>query len=286
MKAASKPRWRGLLSIGLVSVPVHLYATADKKSQTPVGHGVHRTCQTQSATRKWCEHCNKEIPEQELMKGYDVPADLLAQPAMTGKSKFVELSDTELENVKVESTKTIRVTVVAAASKLEPLMVNETCYLVSDGTAAAAEAEATLVEALKGRVAIGSLVMNNRERQVAIVVHGAGMILHVLRPGSAMKALPDRVPLPTPNPQMVALAKQLFDAMAGDIDLADTTDRYAAAMQALVIEKAQLAAGETLAPLAATPAPKKVASLLDALAASLKTAKVLTMPSGKKRKSA
>jgi non-homologous end joining protein Ku len=43
-----RPSWKGTLTIGLVSVPVHLYATADKKSTAPVGHNVRRSRTTRS----------------------------------------------------------------------------------------------------------------------------------------------------------------------------------------------------------------------------------------------
>lgn len=265
---ASKPRWKGTLMLGLVSVPVHLYATSEKKSKAPVGHGVHRACQTQAESKKWCPICDKAIPEDELMKGYDVPPELLAQPAMTGKSKFVELTDDEIGSLKVESSKVIRITRVADESELEPLMITETSYLVSDGTAAAAEAEAVLVDALEGKVAVGSLTMSGRERPVAVMVYRGGFVLHVLRTADAMKDLPDRIPLPAPNPEMVQIAHALVESMAGPLDLAHTRDEYADGLRAMVIEKAQLTAGETLPVMAPVAAPK-VVSLMEQLKASM-----------------
>jgi DNA end-binding protein Ku len=251
---AGRPRWKGTLTLGLVSVPVHLWATAEKKSQTPVGHNVHRKCQTQAESKKWCTACDIEIPDDELMRGYDAPG-----------GKFVELSDAELDSLKVESTKAIVIRQVSDASELEPLMIADTMFLVSDGTAVAAEAEAVLIAALDGKIAIGSIVLSQRERPVAVMVYKSGFVLHVLRTSDAMKELPARAPLPRPDSQMVALAMQLVDSMSSPLDLAATRDSYAEGMKALVQSKVD---GLPVVEVAAPAAPK-VMSLMDALRASM-----------------
>jgi DNA end-binding protein Ku len=253
----SKPRWKGTLSLGLVNVPVVLYATAEKRSQAPVGHHVHRTCQTQAQSKKWCPTCAIEIPEHESMRGYDAPA-----------GGFVELTDNEIASVKVESTKTIKIRRVADVRDLEPLMIAETFYLTSDGTVVAAEAEAVLIEALQDKVAVGSLVLNGRERPVGLMVYNGGFLLHVLRTADAMKDLPERPFVPPVNPEMVELAKKLVATMEGPLDLDQTRDAYADGLKGLVAAKA---GGQ---PIEVTPEPvaPKVTALMDALKASLLTA--------------
>jgi len=250
----ARPRWRGMLTLGLVSVPVYLYATADKKGTAPVGHNVHRKCMTKANTKKWCAKCDLEIPEDELMKGYDV-AD----------GKFVELTDDEVDSLKVESAKTIHITRVVDVAELEPLMVAETNFLISDGTAAAAEAEAVLLAALDGKLAVGTLALNGRERTVAVMVHRGGFVLHILRNTEAMKSLPERVPLPAPNPQMVELAEMLVASMFGPLDLSENIDHYALGLRNLVAAKFD---GVEL-PAAPVQEPAKVFSLMDALKASV-----------------
>lgn len=264
---AARPRWKGLLSLGLVNVPVHLFATADKKSLAPTGHNVHRPCQTQGESKKWCPKCDKAIPEDELMKGYDAPG-----------GKFVELSEDELGSLKVESTKQISITRVSDAGELEPLMIAETMYVLSDGTASAAEAEAVLVEALLGKVAVGTLTISGRSRPVALMVYRGGFVLHVLRTADSMKELPLRVALPPANPQLVELARMLVDSMEGPLDLDQTRDEYAEAMKKLVQAKFD---GDEIA---VTPkAPEgKVLSLMDALKKSMAAVQTPAEPKAKK----
>lgn len=269
MAAALKPKWKGNLAIGLVNVPVHLYATADKKSQAPTGHHVHKgwldkdtgeqhECRTQTELKKWCPKCDRAVPGDELMKGYDVPGG------------FVELTDDEIAGLKVASQKTIQITQVAKATELEPLMIADTSYLVGDGSAAAAEAEAILIEALRGKVGVGTLVMSGRERTVAIVVVAGGFLLHVLRTAEQMKSFPLRgASLPTPNPKMVELASRLVAAMEVPfLDLSETRDAYADGMKALVAAKA----GGAVLPTTEAPVAASAPSLMDALMASLSVA--------------
>lgn len=256
-----RPRWRGMLQLGLVSVPVHLYATADSKSLVPTGHGVHRTCRTQLKSKKHCPACNVEPPETEIMRGYDVPGV---------KGAFVEITDEELDNLKVDSTKTIQITRIADASELEPLMIADTSYLMGDGTVQAAEAEALLIAALDGKVAVGTLVVSRRERPVAVMVYRGGFVLHVLRTADALKRdLPQRPPLPAPDQEMLKLARQLVKTLEGPLELDDTRDSYADGVKALIAAKA---AGEEL-PIAAPAPPPAVIDLKAALLASVSAAK-------------
>jgi DNA end-binding protein Ku len=254
---STKPSWKGLLSLGLVTVPVHLYSTSETRSKAPTGHNVHRTCQTQTKQKKWCEKCSKEVPDTELMKGYDSP---------TTAGKFVELTDDELDSLKTESSKVIQLTSTAHASELEPLMIADTWFLVGDGSPAASDAEAVLVEALRGRVAVGTMVRSGKSLNVAVMVYGNVMLLHVLRTADQMRSFPARTALPDPNETMVELAKQLVDSMLEPLDLSDTTDEYADSLREMILLKADK-------PDVQVAAVKKIEaptfSMLDALKASV-----------------
>jgi non-homologous end joining protein Ku len=138
---------------------------------------------------------------------------------------------------------------------------------MNDGTAVAAEAEAVLVEAMKGKIGIGTLSRGGRQKQVAVRVYGEGFVIHTLRSSDQMKAMPDRPALPKANAQMVTLARQLVASMEGDLDLSEHEDEYANGLRALVAAKA---GGVVVAPAAEPPKPK-VSSLLEALQKSLES---------------
>lgn len=281
-----RPRWRGMLQLGLVSVPVHLYATADKKSPVPTRHNIHRKCKTQLESQKHCPLCNVDVAEDTIeefeeiieVDGTPTPTMVKKSAIMKGcdvpgaKGAFVEITDEELDGLKVESTKTIQITRIAEAEELEPLMIADTSYLMGDGTAAAAEAEALLLAALDGKVAVGTLCASKRERVVAVQVYRGGFVLHVLRMADALKRdLPARPPLPAPDPEMLKLARQLVKTLEGPLELDDTRDAYADGVKALVAVKASGVAVPANVPL--VEAVPQAADLKAALLASVAAAK-------------
>jgi DNA end-binding protein Ku len=81
------------------------------------------------------------------------------------------------------------------------------------------EAFAVIREAMKkkGMVALGRLVMSTRERICAIEIEEGGLLLTTLRTADEVRdaeLVPD-VPLPKPEPQMLAIAEKIVEQKAG-----------------------------------------------------------------------
>jgi DNA end-binding protein Ku len=77
-------------------------------------------------------------------------------------------------------------------------------------------------------VAIGRLVMSTRERICAIEIEESGLLMTTLRTAEEVRdvaQMPD-VPLPMPDPQMLAIAEKIVDQQAGEFDPAEFVDRY------------------------------------------------------------
>ena len=105
------------------------------------------------------------------MRGYEV-----------AKDEYVVVEDEELKALKLESTKVIDIERFVDACGIDRLYWDQPYFLVPDGKAAA-EPFAVIREAMAGedKVALGRLVMANRERIVAIEPRKAGMLLTTLR---------------------------------------------------------------------------------------------------------
>jgi len=77
-------------------------------------------------------------------------------------------------------------------------------------------------------VAIGRLVMSTRERICAIEIEESGLLMTTLRTAEEVRdvaQMPD-VPLPRPDPQMLAIAEKIVDQQAGEFDPGEFVDRY------------------------------------------------------------
>jgi DNA end-binding protein Ku len=130
----------------------------------------------------------------------------------------------------------------------------------------------------KGMVALGRLVMSTRERICAIEIEENGMLMTTLRTAEEVRdvaQMPD-VPLPKPDPQMLAIAEKIVDQQAGEFDPSEFVDRYEGALRELIEEKKK---GHVPR---ARPAANNDANVVDLMAALRNSLKV----SGKERPAA
>ena len=57
---------------------------------------LHGECQTRIQQKRWCPHCEREVSNQELVKGYEFE-----------KGRYVVVSEEDIQKVRVESTRVI-----------------------------------------------------------------------------------------------------------------------------------------------------------------------------------
>ena len=244
--------WKGVLQIALLQIPIKVYPATESSASLSF-HQLHGACQSRLTTKRWCPSCDREVPSDQIVKGFEFEA-----------GHYVVLLEDELEAVKPDSTRVIAVTRFAPAEQLEPRSVDRTYVLVPDGAVngPADIALRTVQAALPGRVAIGTLAIYGREYLVAIGLQAGVVLLYTLHHAAELRALPtvesaDRYLLG------VASARRLFTAMTQPLDLADFTDSYQADVRRLI--DAKIAGQEIVQPAAieATGARLNLAAALE-----------------------
>jgi DNA end-binding protein Ku len=65
----ARPTWKGFLKISLVNIPIQVFP-ATESSGTISFNQLHGECQTRIQQKRWCPHCNREVPNSEIVKGY------------------------------------------------------------------------------------------------------------------------------------------------------------------------------------------------------------------------
>jgi DNA end-binding protein Ku len=101
--------------------------------------------------------------------------------------------------------------------------------------------------AARRKVAIGRIVINRRERMVAINVRGRGLVLTTLRAADEVRdpdAFFDDLPSGNPSIELLNLAEQLIAMRSGRFDPHVFKDRYQAALKDLIEQKVTY--GETI----------------------------------------
>jgi DNA end-binding protein Ku len=278
---SARATWKGFLKVSLVNIPIKVFP-ATESSGTISFNQLHGECQTRIKQKRWCEHCDREVPNSEIVKGYEFE-----------KGRYVVLSDDDFDKVRPESTRVIDLVQFADESAIDPMYVDRAYYLAPDG-GVAADAFAVMREGMQGKVGVGKLALYGREYLVAVKPHDKGIVMYTLHHAAEIRGIEqveelNSVPAKV-KPEEIKLAKQVIATFDAPLNLSDYRDEYREGLQKII--EAKIAGEEIVAP--STEAPPKVVNLMEALKKSLdavsagkkKTAKAVAEKPAARRKRA
>jgi len=253
---AARATWKGYLKVSLVNIPIKVFP-ATESSATISFNQLHGECQTRINQKKWCSHCEREVPNSEIVKGYEFE-----------KGRYVVLAEEDFENVRTESTRVIDLVQFADESSIDPMYVDRTYYLAPDG-GVATDAFAVMREGMQGKVGVGKLALYGREYLVAVRPHGKGIVMHTLHHAAEIRAMDqveelNSVPAKV-KPEEIKLAKQVIETFEAPLDLKEYKDEYQEGLKQII--DAKIAGREVVAP--SVEEPPKVVNLMEALRRSL-----------------
>ncbi|MFJ8443845.1 non-homologous end joining protein Ku [Kitasatospora griseola] len=220
--------WKGVITFGLVSVPVQLYAATEEHSG-PALHQVHAKDGSRIRLKRFCEAEEKEVPYSEIAKGYESP-----------DGRQVVLDDEDLAELPLPSKKVVDVLAFVPAESIDPLMFSK-AYYVATADKAPAKPYVLLRDALRdsGQIAVTKVTMRTRESLAVLRVHEDTLVLQTcLWPDevrSAQAMAPDEKV--TVRPQELKMARSLMDTLSEDFDLSALHDEYQLALQEVIDAK-------------------------------------------------
>ncbi|MEV8094497.1 Ku protein [Kitasatospora sp. NPDC085879] len=220
--------WKGVITFGLVSVPVQLYAATEEHSG-PALHQVHAKDGARIRQKRFCEAEGVEVPYSEVAKGYESP-----------DGRRVVLDEGDLAELPLPSKKVIDVLAFVPADAIDPLMYSK-AYYVATADKAPAKPYVLLRDALveSGQIAVTKVAMRTRESLAVLRVHGNALVLQTcLWPDevrSAEGVAPDETV--SVRPQELKMARSLMDTLSEDFDLSALHDEYQAALEDLIEAK-------------------------------------------------
>jgi len=278
---AARATWKGYLKISLVNIPIKVFPATESAGAISFNQ-LHGECQTRIQQKRWCPHCEREVANTELVKGYEFE-----------KGQYVVLTEEDFDKVRPESTRVIDLVQFADESAIDPMYVDKTYYLAPDGPVAS-DAYAVMRDGMKGKVGIGKLALYGREYLVAVRSHDRGIVMYTLHHAAEMRGMDAVEELNSVTskvkPEEIKLAKQVIETFDAPLDLTTYKDEYREGLQQII--DAKIAGEEVVAP--TVEAPPKVVNLMEALRKSLdavgtskkKTAKVSGQVAPAKRKRA
>lgn len=253
-----RPVWKGYVSFGLVTIPVKLYAATEEKDVR--FRLLHRECQTPIRNQRFCPRCEKVIDWTDVVRGYEV-----------SKGRFVTVTDEEIQQIPLDTSGNVRILGFVALQDIDPLYYERSYYVVPEK--GGHRAFLLLREAMRevNRVAVGKVVLREKEHLVALRVFQQGMVLSTLFYADEVRSLSElgeaSVSMAV-HPNERKMAVQLVQSLATEFRIEEYRDEYREALLGLIQAKAR---GE---PVAASkpPAPGKVVDLMEALRRSVEMA--------------
>jgi DNA end-binding protein Ku len=161
------PLRTGLLSFGLVSIPVQLHtATQDQHIAFNL---LHAKCGSRIQNRYYCPVCNVVVERDDRIRGYEF-----------AKGQYVQFTEAELESLETECSNNIELKEFIRLSTIDPVYF-ESPYYVGAGEGGE-KPYRLLADALakSNRAAIAQLVTRGKEQLVLIRPYQKGLIMHSL----------------------------------------------------------------------------------------------------------
>jgi len=255
---AARPTWKGYLKISLVNVPIKVFPATDAGATLSFNQ-LHGECQTRIQQKRWCPHCEREVANTDLVKGYEFE-----------KGRYVVIDEEDIEKVRVESTRVINLEQFTDDTEIDPIYLERPYYLAPDGPVAR-EAFAVIREGMKGKAGIGKVALYGREYLIKIQPREKGLIMYTLRHASevrSMDAIDELSDMPAKvKPEEIKLAQQVMATFEGPVDFQSYKDEYQVGLREII--DAKIEGREIVAP--EVEAPPKVVNLMEALRKSLDT---------------
>ena len=254
----ARPTWKGYLKISLVNIPVKVFPATDSGATLSFNQ-LHAECQTRIQQKRWCPHCQREVPNTDIVKGFEFE-----------KGRYVVMDDEDIEKVRVDSTRVINLEKFTDADAIDDIYLERPYYLAPDGPVAK-EAFAVIREGMKGKAGIGKVALYGREYLIKVQPRERGLVMYTLRHANeirSMDSIDELADMPAAvKPAEVKLAQQVMGTFEGELDFETYKDEYQQGLREIIdakIEGREIVAQEI-------EAPPKVVNLMEALRKSLDT---------------
>src|SRR3569833_282292 len=254
---APRANWKGFLRLSLVTCPVALYP-ATSESEKISFNQLNRQTGHRIKYLKVDADTGEEVPNEEIVKAYALD-----------KETFVEVSKEELEEIALESTRTIEIDEFVNKSDIDPRYLIRPYYIRPDGKVGH-DAFAVIRETIRDmkKVAIGRVVLTNREHIIGLEPMDKGLVGTLLRYPYEVRSEQeyfDEIQDVKVTKDMLDLARHIVNQKAGRFDPEKFEDHYESALVELINLKR---AGKVIRP-KERPKGENIVDLMEALRQSV-----------------
>lgn len=221
------PIWKGAISFGLVTIPVHL-ESAVRDSGGISFRQLHKDDLSPIEYKRFCKAEGEPVDWGDIVKGYEYAPD-----------KYVVIDKDDLEAATPPKSKSIDILDFVAETEIDPRYFEKPYYLLPE--AQGTKAYALLREAIRetGMVGIGKLTMRGKQYLVAIHVQEEALVLETMRFADELVEtgdykFPEQEGL---RPQELTMARQLIENLAEPFDPSKYHDEYRERIEEIIEAK-------------------------------------------------
>ncbi|MEU5668469.1 Ku protein, partial [Streptomyces longwoodensis] len=219
--------WSGAISFGLVTVPIHVVSATEDHSIR--FHQYHLADQGRIRYRKVCELEDREVPQDEIGKGYELTT-----------TQVVPVTDEDLSNLPLPTARAIEIDGFVPLESVDPIRISDGYYLQPAGQVAAKPYQ-LLVKALgrSAKVAVAKYAWSGRERLGLLRVKDDVLVLHAMRWPDEIRDPAELLPPPVQvSDEEIEGALALMDTMTVDrLEGPEFHDRYTEAVAEIIEAK-------------------------------------------------
>lgn len=250
--------WNGVVSFGMVSIPVKLYTATDNKDIS--FNQLHKKCGSRIKQQRFCPVDEEVVTLDEIDRGYEYARD-----------QYVVLNEEDFEKIPLPSKHTIELAAFVNDEEIDPVFYEKSYYLEPDETGI--KPFALLMKALKKKnlTAVAKLAIRNKERLCALRPYDGTLMLETLYYPDEVRVQKgeDAAPDVKVSEKEMQMAFSLIDLMTEDFKPQEFKDNYREALMEVIQAKLE---GQEIVE-APAPTAGKVIDLMAALKASVENAK-------------
>jgi DNA end-binding protein Ku len=263
--------WKGSISFGLVNIPIQVFSATQSEDYA----SFNQLCEKghKIKYKKWCPVEEREVPWSEIKKGYEIT-----------KNSYIVIEKEDIDKIKLKTTNTIEVKEFIDSEDFDPIFIEKNYYIGphpgKKKNETSVKAYSLFVKILNetNKVAIGKVVLREKEQLVALRAYQRGLVMHQLKYLDEIRPMDEIGGLDSSqkiDANELALGKKLVENLtAEEFDPGQYSDTYAKELEKLIEAKSKGTIKEE------EEKPQETTDLLQALKASIS---MKTKPSRQKK---
>lgn len=245
--------WKGIVSFGLVSIPIRLFAAA--RTKRTYLHQIHKECNTRLKQPLYCPTCDRMVDRSEVIKGYEYE---------TGQ--YVLIDGHEIKKITPQSGKTMEIIAFLDLNAVDPIYFDSSFVALPD--AHSEKPYRLLLKALEDtkKMGVAKVTMHQREYTIFIRARNNGLTLHTMYYQNEIASVEGygQTPDVKLKPEEIKLADQLVENLSAPFNPEAYKDEFQERLNELIEAKLK---GKAIT----TPPKKGKAPVIDIMEALKKS---------------